>query len=387
MAKKNGSCRGIYERAKSSGIWWIRYADQNGRLHREKVGPKALAIEVYRKRKTEIREGKFFPDRIGRQRVVIFNELVDDYLAHSKTNKRSHEDDKGRVRPLRKVFGNRPARAITPLEIEQFKAALFNTSYVKGTTTRQMAPATVKHRLGFLRTIFNLGIKNLKVADNPAREVAKIPLNNERVRYFMGDEQDRMFAALPAKYHDAVKLDLLTGLRASNLLDLEWAHVDLDAGVYTIPHAKNGKALRLPLHADAKKLLASLPRNGNRYVFPGRNGQPVRSLLEAFPKAIRKAGIDNFHFHDLRHTFASRLAMQGVDTLTIKKLGGWRTLLMVERYTHLSPSHLRDALNRLPSFATDTTTRTSQVSPTETNTEVNGNSAPTAGSASNVDPA
>lgn len=387
MAKKNGSCRGVYEKIKGSGEWWIRYVDQDGKLHREKVGPKPLAIALYQKRKTEIREGKFFPNRIGRQRVVIFDELVEDFLVHSRVNKRSHAHDTVLARRLLKVFGGCHARAITPLEIEQFKMALFNTTYAKGTTTRQLAPATVKHHIDLLRTIFNVAIKNGKVADNPVRHVAKIPLNNERVRYFVEDEQNRMFAALPAKYHDAIKLDLLTGLRASNLRDLEWAHVDLNVGVYTIPHTKNGKALRLPLHADAKKLLASLPRNGNRYVFQGRNGHPMRSIRKAFVKAIRKAGIDNFRLHDLRHTFASRLAMQGVDLLTIKKLGGWKTLSMVERYAHLSPSHLQDALNRLPSFRTDTTMRTSQVSPTETNTEVNGNSTPTAGSASSTDPA
>lgn len=111
----------MFERPKGSGIYWIRYADQFGKIHREKVGPKSLARAAYRKRKTEIREGKFFPERIHVKRELLFRDMAKLYLnEHSKVNNRSWRTDKTRLDRLIKRFGNTPLSKITKQDVERF---------------------------------------------------------------------------------------------------------------------------------------------------------------------------------------------------------------------------------------------------------------------------
>lgn len=382
MAKKNGTARGIYERVKGSGDWWIRYVDQDGKLHREKAWTKALAIDLYRKRKTEIREGKFFPDKIGRQRTTLFSELVRDFLEYSETNKRSHDTDKRKAAVLLTAFGRRPATAITALDVEQLKARL----------KKGRAPATVNRYLALLRSIFYYAVNiTEKTGHNPVKKIKFFKEANERVRYLTDDEENRLFEALLTRHHALVEVALLTGLRASSLFGLDWANIDLAAGVYTVPHSKTGETLHLEMHSRVREILGNLPRNGSPYVFPGAKvGKPRRGISYSFRKAVRQAKIVNFHFHDLRHTWASRLAMAGVPLFTIMELGGWKTLKNVQRYAHLSPGHRREALARLtprPTDTPDTPTDISDKSPNVERSGETGNDAKSLSPEGGVDPA
>jgi len=360
--RSNGKVRGVFERPKGSGVWWVRYCDQYGQLHREKVGPKGLAKEVYQRRKTEIRQGKFFPEQVGQQRVTMFDELAKDFMAYATMHKRSHANDGQRMKRLLATFGGTPAKALTAAAIEQFKRDLSAT----------LGPATVNRHLALLRSVYYLGIRNRKVEHNPMRGVKLFRENNARVRYMTEEEEFRLLQTLPERYRPLVEIGLLTGLRASNLIGLRWRDVDLEAGVYTIPESKSGDALRLPMHPRVRDILAGLPRNGV-YVFAEGDGEPPWDFTHTFATTVKRAGIADLHLHDLRHTFASRLAMAGVDLLTIKELGGWKTLAMVQRYAHLSRDHKRAALGRLISYRTDTATSTRQETTIGEIQEENGN--------------
>lgn len=344
------------------GEWWVRYCDQYGQPHREKVGPKGLAKEVYQKRKIAIREGKFFPEQIGKQRVTLFDELAKDFLTYAKMHKRSHADDARRMRRILVAFGGKPAKAVTAEDVDRFK----------GSFTDTLAPATVNRHLALLRSVYYLGIRNRKVEHNPMRGVKLFQENNARVRYVTEEEEFRLFQTLPKRYHALVEVGLLTGLRASNLLGLRWRDVDLEAKVYTVPQSKSGDALRLPMHSLVKEILKGLPRNG-AYVFAKADGEPPWDFTHTFAAAVKRAGIQDLHLHDLRHTWASRMAMAGVDLLTIKELGGWKTLSMVTRYAHLSPDHKRAALGRLISYRIATTTDTRQETGIVADQAENGN--------------
>ena len=143
---------------------------------------------------------------------------------------------------------------------------------------------------------------------------------------------------------------LNTGLRKSEFLGLLWRDVDFKAGVLTIPRSKNGEARHVPINATVREILARVARPLDRLALVFANGEAKRDLRWAektFPAAVRAAKIENFRLHDTRHTFASRLAREGVDLLAIKVLGGWKTLSMVQRYAHLSPGHQRSAIERL----------------------------------------
>lgn len=136
---------------------------------------------------------------------------------------------------------------------------------------------------------------------------------------------------------------LYSGLRQGELLNLTRDRVDWANNVITIDRSKHGERRQVPMNSVVREVLRRVPPVlGDPRFFPG-----CRDIAHRFPKYVKAAGLDDFRFHDLRHTFASRLAMAGVDLLTIKELGGWKTLTMVQRYAHLSPGHQRQAVERI----------------------------------------
>jgi integrase len=153
-----------------------------------------------------------------------------------------------------------------------------------------------------------------------------------------------------------------TGFRQGNLFQLRWQDVNFDTGVITVPRSKSGEAYSVPMNDEVREILRSLPsRLRGEWVFPNKKGsRPLGAknfVRRVFKPAIKKAGIEDFHWHDLRHTFASRLVMAGVDIRTVQELMGHKTLAMTLRYSHLSPEHKLDAVQRLCT-RTDTTADT-----------------------------
>ena len=118
--------RGVYEHPKGSNVWWILYYDQHGKRHREKVGPKGLAITVYQKRKTEIREGKFLPEKVAeRRQAILFEDMLTSYLEeYSKVNKRSYKTDLALAVRLRQELSSKTLQEISTQDVERLKAKL-----------------------------------------------------------------------------------------------------------------------------------------------------------------------------------------------------------------------------------------------------------------------
>ena len=170
MARTGGKDRGLFERPKRSGIWWIRYADGQGRERREKVGPKALARRLYEKRKTEIREGRYFP--VERRRTVLFEEIARDFLAYAAQAKRSAGDDRGRMRRPLDAFRGRPVESISRQEVEDLKHRM----------GCEVSAATVNRHLALLKTVFNRAMRTGKASSNPVVGVKLLKENNLRVR-------------------------------------------------------------------------------------------------------------------------------------------------------------------------------------------------------------
>ena len=172
-----------------------------------------------------------------------------------------------------------------------------------------------------------------------------------RVRYLNDDEEARLMKVLASDAdRQRVTVLLQTGLRKSEFLGLRWKDIDLKVGVLSIPRSKNGEARHVPLTSTVRAIFVRLPRtlDAAGLAFPNTEGnRDLRWAEKTFPAVVADAKIDDFRLHDTRHTFASRLAMEGVDLLAIKELGGWKSLAMVQRYAHLSPSHRSQAIERL----------------------------------------
>lgn len=313
---------------------------------------------------TGTRTGGSTERRSAGTRGVLFEKLAHDYLAYSEVHKRSFRHDVGSMRRLLSEFGGRPAKSVGRGDIEAFRADL---------AAQGLAPATINHCLNLLRATYNRGIRSNTIQHNPMQGVRPLGVNTTRLRILTEEEETRLFAALPEPLHVIVEIDLLTGLRQSDLLGLEWNNVDLEAGIYTVQMIKTRGGLRLPMHPRVKEILSRLPQN-SRYVFPGtKEGQPRGAIGRGFRNAVRRACILDFAFHDLRTTWAVRLAMAGVDQFTLMELGGWKTSRIVQRCAPRSPDRLREAIARLTSRHTAIATATGGKSP---NAATNGETDP-----------
>ncbi|MFX0198639.1 MAG: tyrosine-type recombinase/integrase [Candidatus Hodarchaeota archaeon] len=340
MAKKE---RGIFERPKGSGIWWVRYADNFGRIHREKVGPKGLAKTVYQKRKTDVREGKFFPEKIRRKREILFDDMVKLFLRdHSQPNKRSYRDDIYRVKRLLDTFGGKALSEISTQDIERFKARL----------AREVSPATVNRHLTLLKTILNKAVEWGKTEANPAKGVKLFRENNQRVRFLSDDEEVKLEPVFPSKYWHLVEFAIHTGMRKSEMFNLRWTDINFQTRVITIPRSKSGEMRHIPMNDRIVEILRGLPsRMKGEWVFPSLTGTTPMGgdnfTKRVFDPTLKKAGIEDFRWHDLRHTFASRLVMKGNDLTTVRELMGHKDIKMTLRYSHLSPAHKMSAVQSL----------------------------------------
>jgi|SRR5690242_7247221 len=335
--KKSPDDRGLLKRGR---VWYVRFF-ANGKRITEPIGPsKDYARKVLAKRRTEVLDGRFFPNLIRQN--VLFSEIVEDSLARAKDaftvkypGRKFREGNGGRIKEW---FPNRTAASITPQEIA---AKLHETA---------RTPATFNRYRVAISHAYKLAIENRKCAENPAKLVRLQRESNERVRYLNQhdvEEEKKLREAIRAKYPErAAEFDLAlnTGLRLSEMCRLTWQDVDLRLNVLTLRETKSGKIQRVPLNAAAKEALRNLrAQTTGVHVCPDHGDRRRRWWDE-----IRlDAKTVDFHWHDLRHTFASRLVMAGVDILTVNKLLRHATLGVTMRYAHLAPNHLHDAVARL----------------------------------------
>jgi len=163
---------------------------------------------------------------------------------------------------------------------------------------------------------------------------------------------EEVIEQLPLQYRPVVQIAINTGLLQGELLQLTWSDIDWNAGIVTVQETKAGDKRRMPMNSTVLAVLTSLrarcATQPTDQVFP----HGARYLRRAFERAVKAAGLTPFRFHDLRHTFTSRLAMQGANDRTLMALGGWKSPAMLSRYAHLSPPHLFHAVEGLTRIGT-----------------------------------
>jgi integrase len=172
--------------------------------------------------------------------------------------------------------------------------------------------------------------------------------NNQRLRFLSGDEIDRLIDACSPHLKPIVEVALHTGMRRGELLSLTWEQIR-NKQIY-LTETKSGKARQIPINDRLAHLLRELRQKNqlkSPYVFCFPNGERIRHIKNGFLGACRRAGLEDFHFHDLRHTFASHLVMNGVGLKAVQELLGHADMKMTMRYAHLSHEHLREAVSVL----------------------------------------
>ena len=323
---------------KRGDIYYIDYY-LCGRRKRECVGPdKRFAETVLKKREVELREGRHLD--VKKNEKIKFEDFADQYLElHSKINNKSWANsDLHNLTILKRHFSGLYLYDITPLMIEKFK-----TERIK-----EVSSATINRSLACLKSLFNRAIQWNKVEDNPVTKVKMLRENNKRLRYLEKGEIVRLLSVCSKRLRPIVVIALNTGLRKGEILGLKWQDIDFTRGIIYLHNTKNGEKREVPANETAKTaLLKTLKHPESPYVFCDNNGRPFGSIRKSFFTALKKAGIINFRFHDLRHVFGSHLVMAGVDLNTVRELMGHKTIEMTLRYAHLSPDHKRRAVDIL----------------------------------------
>ncbi|MGR3753277.1 site-specific integrase [Edwardsiella anguillarum] len=216
--------------------------------------------------------------------------------------------------------------------------------------------STKAAHLALLKSIMRAAEREWKWIDKAP--LIKVPQpKNRRVRWLEPHEAKRLIDECPEPIKSVVTFALATGLRRSNIINLEWQQIDMSRKVAWInpEDSKSGRAIGVALNETATKVLLSQMGRHNKYVFvhtdaatraDGSKTAKVRKMRvddnSAWNRALQRAGIDDFRFHDLRHTWASWLVQSGVPLSILQEMGGWESIEMVRRYAHLAPNHLTE---------------------------------------------
>jgi integrase len=339
----------IYRRGKS----WYYDFEYRGERYAGCIGPvsKTVAKEVLARKKAEAVEGRYISP--AKQPSPLFEEIAVEYLQYYRANRRprSAERHQRALTVLATGFSGKRLTEITPFLTEQYKRRRKDAG---------RSAATINRELTCLKHLFTMAITWGKASMNPATPVRLLREEHNRTRFLTTEEEERLLAACSLSLRPLVLTALYTGFRLSELLSLTWQDVDFSRRLMTVQaaYAKNGETRSAPMTATVTEALQTLPQalHSPMSVFLTRKGTPYRYLTKVFNTACRKAGLTDVTFHNLRHTFASRLVMAGADLPTVQALMGHKNIRMTMRYAHLSPEHKRAAIALLESFRTESPT-------------------------------
>lgn len=356
--------RGIYEHPEGSGIWWARYADERGKIRREKAGPRGLARQLYAKRKTEVRERRFFPEQQP-DWDPPFAERIADYLARRASMRRDAAGAARYGRYWREApeTAGKTMRQLSTEDFERYRERRRKESAVGSKRKRGAASAaTLNRELGFARAVFNdfrEALEDRKQAPiaNPVRSRLFAAEPPGRTRYLSEDEEQQLCDELPGSVERAaVRVAIHTGLDRGAQFGLRWCDVDLvTRTIHTVRRKgrrKGATPVNVRINDELLAILQALPsRCTSEWVFPDLEGASPIDGREfdrlMFRPALARAGVRGFRWKDLRHTFATRLRMQSVDLKSIGELMGHTTTRMTERYAHAAPDHLLETVQRI----------------------------------------
>jgi integrase len=317
---------------KASGIWHIDITVDGKRIQRSSGTSNRKAAKEL---EDSLRSQLWREQKLGELPRVTWEQLVVAYV-EEKSEKRSIEDDKDKLRWLDRYFKGK--------EITEINLPAINDVLARKKATG-VSNATVNRYAALLSTMMNLAFSRGWI-----NGTFKIPKRNEQARSYRWLSRPEAVSLInelrPTAAHLAqmVRFSLVTGLRQSNVTHLQWSQIDLERRIaWVLPeHAKGKKTIAIPLNDSAIKILTEQQGQHQLWVFPYAGRPVINPANHAFKKAMARAGIENFRWHDLRHTWASWHVQSGTPLAVLQKLGGWSSYSMVLRYAHLAPDHIAE---------------------------------------------
>ena len=336
---------------KRAGVFWCCIRHNGKKIQKSlETSDRKLAKAIEAKVRTEIVEGSYFEKPIGQNKT--FKQLMEKFMMEHapKVSENMQKSYSSSLKHLIPFFGDLTLLSISRKKISKYKVLRKDEG---------ARPSSINRELAMLSKAFTLALEDwewINGNDKPFSKISYEKENNERDRWLIEDEEKRLLENSPGWLREIISFALNTGLRQDELLSLEWNRVNLFRKTILIQNTKNGKPKTVPLNQIAigvieRKSEEKVRRLKNDFVFVSSHGTKIdrHNLRRAFNNAVRKAEIEDFKFHDLRHCFCTKLAQRGVDIYKIAKLAGHEDIRMTQRYSHHCPESLRAGVRVLES--------------------------------------
>ncbi|GJL79733.1 MAG: integrase [Nitrospinaceae bacterium] len=303
---------------------------------------------------SDIREGRHFKTTEAKRHSL--GEMIDRYLRDVLPQKSEvmQRDQYRHLQWWKEQLGHKSLADITSINITEYRDQLLREP---GSRKKKRSSATVVRYMAALSHAFNIAVREWGwLDDSPMRKVTKPKEPRGRVRLLNDDERERLMKACRESddpfLYSIVILALSTGARKSEILNLEWGDIDLsrEVPVAILYKTKNDERRALPLAGHALEIVKNLSkvrRLDTNLLFPDQSGKKPITIRTTWEKALKKADVKDFRFHDLRHSAASYLAMSGASLAEIAEVLGHKTLQMVKRYSHLSEQHTASVVEKM----------------------------------------
>lgn len=311
---------------------------------------KTAAKKWAQRTELEIRENRYFKHSEASKHTM--SELIDRYIKQVLPAKRDARNQERQLLVWKDKIGGKAISDVTAAVVVQARDEL-TSEKARGSGSR--SGATVNRFLAILSHVFSVAIRDWQWADqNPVKGVSRLKEPPGRVRYLSDEERQALLDACSEQSPTLlliVVLALSTGARRGEIMNLRWKDVDMNAGRATLNETKNNERRALPIAGYALELLkqhSKVRQFDSELVFPDpHDGSKPWSFETTWRNARKRAEVEDFRFHDLRHSAASYLAMSGATTAEIAEVLGHKTLQMVKRYAHLSDQHISDVVGKM----------------------------------------
>lgn len=329
----------LYKR-KDSPYWWIKLPPIRGELKNFYQSTETTNKRQAQRLHDKLCAERWELDKIGVKPARTWDDATVKWLEET-SYKRTHEWDKSMIRWFKPHLSGRALNTINRELLDE----------VKRVRSKGVTPSTVNRYMALVRSILRRACYDWEWIERVPK-VGMMRQAEGRVRSLKREEFAKLLAELPPHLADMAIFSVATGLRQANVKRLQWKQVSLERRHLWVAadQHKNGQAHAVPLNETAMGVLIKRRADHPVYVFTFE-GRPVEQVATlAWRKALKRAGIVDFRWHDLRHTFATWHREAGTPTYELQRLGGWKTQSMVERYAHLAPDGLLSAAERLESF-------------------------------------
>ncbi|MBT6716778.1 MAG: site-specific integrase [Nitrospina sp.] len=315
---------------------------------------KADAVAWAQATESRIRQSKYFPDKSTESEKHTLGDLLDRYRLEILPGKKA-KGQSGQLKWWQVQLGERKLKSLSPALISSCKEKLVTQPSER--TGRKRTPATVNRYLALLGHVFTVAVREWEwMAVNPVAKISKLKEPGGRTRFLSDEERERLLTTCRSSesihLFIIVTLALSTGMRRGEILGMKWENIDLKKKRITLVETKNGETRVVPLVGKAYELMKNLylkvqPVTHGLVFSSAKNLAEPGSIRTAWETALKRAKMENFRFHDLRHSTASYLAMNGATLLEIAGILGHKTLQMVKRYSHLSEDHKAEVLEKM----------------------------------------